>query len=100
MDMDDVLGHGSEGIVYKAKWHLTTDVAIKILCPDLPVEEWSEEMLENWLNEIKIHDNCNHRNIVTFRGISIDQKSRIMLISDYMKDGNLSRYIRYWLVSY
>ena len=92
---ENLLGHGSEGVVYKGTWNYTTDVSVKIICPHLPVEHWDQEMLDGWLNEIKIHDNCNHRNIVSFRGISLDEKSRIILVTEYMEYGDLGKYIGY-----
>jgi len=82
------IGSGSFGNVFKGKLRSRTPVAIKV-----SKSEIGDEHLEEFVNEAKLCSSLKHPNIVQFLGICIDDGT-ISLIYELMDNGSLTDVIR------
>ena len=63
-------------------------VAIKMLKNDM-----TEDSLKDFEREAEVLTNMDHKNIVTFYGVCI-QEDTCMMIFEYMQNGDLNNYLR------
>jgi tyrosine-protein kinase Fer len=90
--LKDKIGKGNFGDVFKGTWrkengHLK-EVAVKTCKVNLP-----DEQKRKFLNEARILQQYNHKNIVRFIGICV-QKEPIMLVMELVSGGSLLVFLR------
>ena len=91
--IEDLLGHGAYGQVFKGKWS-GTDVAVKIVQEDLVYsdeyiaeKDLSDAMKVFWA-EVKLMRTLSHPNVVQFLGACTRRHPR-MLLMEYLPNGTL-----------
>ncbi|EFC42325.1 predicted protein [Naegleria gruberi] len=82
------IGEGSNGVVYKARWH-GTFVALKTL----KINSLSEEENEEFEHEAALLSSLKHPSIVSFYGISVGVNVKYMIV-EFMPNGSLDHLIR------
>lgn len=88
--LDQVVGHGNFGKVYKAQCKQTGEhVAIKIL----PIMEDDEQANATLVKEIKLMKSCNSVNIVKFQG-SYMKDSELWIVMEYCDGGSVAAMIQ------
>jgi serine/threonine protein kinase/tetratricopeptide (TPR) repeat protein len=87
-EIQEVLGGGGMGVVYKAK-HLLMQrtVAIKMLLPEVVSNEFA---LARFQKEAQAASSLNHPNILTIFDFGISEKQQPYLVMDYLKGGTLA----------
>lgn len=89
----EILGEGTFGQVYKGDVfllgsHERTIVAIKTL-----KEEASEKQRKDFKHEIDLISDLNHKNIVNILGIVMRNNFPILMLFEYMRNGDLHEYL-------
>lgn len=89
----EILGEGTFGQVYKGDVCLTggherTVVAIKTL-----KETASEKQRKDFKHEIDLISDLNHKNIVNILGIVMRNQFPILMLFEYMRNGDLHEYL-------
>ena len=85
--IEEKLGGGEYGEVYRGLWNDTTNIACKSLKQEAQTKEFE--------NEVSILKKLNHVNIVRFYGIFLDRKKqRLYMIMEYLCRGSLDQFLR------
>lgn len=90
----EILGEGTFGQVYKGDVHLSGDaqertiVAIKTL-----KETASEKQRKDFKHEIDLISDLKHKNIVNILGIVMRNNFPILMLFEYMRNGDLHEYL-------
>uniref|UniRef100_A0A6B2L3R2 Protein kinase domain-containing protein n=1 Tax=Arcella intermedia TaxID=1963864 RepID=A0A6B2L3R2_9EUKA len=82
------MGEGSFGAVYLAEY-MHTPVAVKFFKQDL-----SEKALKKVLAEINVMKKLRHPNIVMLMGAGVDASKQILLLTEYVKRGDLKNCLK------
>ncbi|KAJ1550529.1 hypothetical protein HK096_006429 [Nowakowskiella sp. JEL0078] len=86
----DLIGEGSSGTVYKAKWlDEATVVAVKILKTQL-----KGNVLEQFQHEVSIWTPLKHPNILACYGTDLSHAPGPMLVLEYAPNGSLYEYMQ------
>ncbi|KAH8492983.1 hypothetical protein H0E87_022298 [Populus deltoides] len=84
--IDQLLGSGGFGKVYRGTLSNNSDIAVKCVNHD------SKQGLREFMAEISSMGRLQHKNLVQMRGWC-RKASELMLVYDYMPNGSLDRYI-------
>eukprot|EP01121_Diplochlamys_sp_Union-15-3_P014581 TRINITY_DN4655_c0_g1_i5.p1 TRINITY_DN4655_c0_g1~~TRINITY_DN4655_c0_g1_i5.p1 ORF type:complete len:503 (-),score=42.03 TRINITY_DN4655_c0_g1_i5:50-1558(-) len=84
----DLIGYGAVGVVYRAMWNETTEVAIKKY--KIPIAFLDPGILEEFMREIITLSQLLHPNIVQYLGASKSNLGDIFLITEFINGGSLS----------
>ncbi|XP_015926880.1 mitogen-activated protein kinase kinase kinase 11 [Parasteatoda tepidariorum] len=87
LELEEVIGVGGFGKVYRGYWR-RQEVAVKAARQD-PDEDISVT-IENVRQEAKLFWLLNHPNIVTLKGVCLDEPN-LCLVMEYAKGGSLNR---------
>ncbi|XP_019077601.2 putative leucine-rich repeat receptor-like serine/threonine-protein kinase At2g19230 [Vitis vinifera] len=82
----EVIGKGGSGLVYNGRLSNGIKVAVKKLSPSLNLA------FEQFQNEAQLLSTIHHRNLVSLIGYC-DEGSNMLLIYEYMANGNLKEHI-------
>ncbi|CAM6109301.1 unnamed protein product [Calypogeia fissa] len=82
------IGEGGFGIVYKGKLQDGTVVAIK-----RSKREESDKDKQQFLNEVRILSQVNHRNLVKLMGCCLEKKIAVLVL-EYVSNGTLQDHLR------
>lgn len=88
LELDDVIGVGGFGKVYRGFWKDIEEVAVKVSRYD-PEEDISTA-LANVSQEAKLFWLLNHPNIVALKGVCLEPPN-LCLVMDYARGGSLNR---------
>ncbi|THU61759.1 hypothetical protein C4D60_Mb07t26680 [Musa balbisiana] len=95
--MENKLGEGGFGPVYKGKLEDEQDIAVKRL------SKTSVQGLDEFMNEVVLIAKLQHRNLVRLLGCCIEGEER-MLIYEYMPNGSLDSFVfdkaKGWLLNW
>ncbi|KAG6432754.1 hypothetical protein SASPL_104341 [Salvia splendens] len=89
--VENELGHGGFGVVYKGTRDDGTVVAVKRMM----VATMSNKALDEFQSEIAVLSNVRHRHLVTLRGYSVEGNERL-LVYEYLPQGALSKHLFRW----
>uniref|UniRef100_A0A0D9WBF0 non-specific serine/threonine protein kinase n=1 Tax=Leersia perrieri TaxID=77586 RepID=A0A0D9WBF0_9ORYZ len=89
--LDNVLGRGGFGVVYKGELHDGTMIAVK----RMEAAVISNKALDEFQAEIAVLTKVRHRNLVSILGYSIEGNERL-LVYEYMSNGALSKHLFQW----
>uniref|UniRef100_A0A453GAA2 Serine/threonine-protein kinase CTR1 n=2 Tax=Aegilops tauschii subsp. strangulata TaxID=200361 RepID=A0A453GAA2_AEGTS len=82
------VGQGCCGTVYHALWH-GSDVAAKVFSK----QEYSEEMINTFRQEVSLMKKLRHPNIILFMGAVLSQQ-RLCIVTEFLPRGSLFRLLR------
>ncbi|XP_037407899.1 serine/threonine-protein kinase PAK 3-like isoform X2 [Triticum dicoccoides] len=82
------VGQGCCGTVYHALWH-GSDVAAKVFSK----QEYSEEMINTFRQEVSLMKKLRHPNIILFMGAVLSQQ-RLCIVTELLPRGSLFRLLR------
>ncbi|MBA0875276.1 hypothetical protein Goshw_029082 [Gossypium schwendimanii] len=85
----NIIGKGSFGEILKASWR-GTPVAVKRILPSLSDDRL---VIQDFRHEVNLLVKLRHPNIVQFLGAVTDKKP-LMLITEYLKGGDLHQYLK------
>ncbi|XP_028791841.1 G-type lectin S-receptor-like serine/threonine-protein kinase At1g11330, partial [Neltuma alba] len=85
-DLANKLGQGGFGPVYKGKFEDGQEIAVKRLSRS------SRQGIEEFINEVELISNLQHRNLVRLLGCCIEEDEEI-LVYEYMTNKSLDAYI-------
>ncbi|XP_034696852.1 putative leucine-rich repeat receptor-like serine/threonine-protein kinase At2g19230 [Vitis riparia] len=85
-NFEKVIGKGGSGLVYNGRLSNDIKVAVKKLSPSL------HQAFEQFQNEAQLLSTIHHRNLVSLIGYC-DEGSNMLLIYEYMANGNLKEHI-------
>ncbi|XP_062124719.1 dual specificity protein kinase zak2-like isoform X5 [Drosophila sulfurigaster albostrigata] len=98
IELGELIGHGSYGIIHKAIWKLldakNISVAVKIIKNR---SQNSVQFEKDVYKEIQNLRKCIHRNIVTLYGASKDSSNNIYLLLEYTDCGSLYDFLHHSL---
>ncbi|RHN61972.1 putative non-specific protein-tyrosine kinase RLK-Pelle-DLSV family [Medicago truncatula] len=80
------IGEGGFGPVYLGKFECGLEIAVKRL------SQSSAQGIREFINEVKLIANVQHRNLVTLIGCCIEREEK-MLVYEYMANGSLDYFI-------
>ncbi|THU62814.1 hypothetical protein C4D60_Mb01t09090 [Musa balbisiana] len=89
--LDNVLGRGGFGVVYKGELHDGTMIAVKRMESSV----LSNKALDEFHSEIAVLSKVRHRNLVSILGYSAEDNERL-LVYEYMHQGALSKHLFQW----
>ncbi|CAN6180939.1 unnamed protein product [Urochloa humidicola] len=90
---DRKLGKGSFGAVYKGELEdYKTPVAVKRLF-EIKGEQWEEQIRRNYVNEITILGELNHRNLVKLVGWCNSGGGELLLVYELVTNGDLQMHL-------
>ena len=82
INIGDKIGEGGFAVIHKGQW-LYTDIAVKIIFnPKI-----TEDLLDEFNNEIQMLSHMNHPNIISIIGICT--KPKLAIVSEYASKGSL-----------
>ncbi|CAB4470176.1 kinase-like protein [Rhizophagus irregularis] len=82
------IGFGKYGIVYKTTCNLFGDIAVK----EFYIND--QEYIENFINEVRIHNLARHKRIIQFYGISRDAEKKLYyIVMEYANHGTLRDFL-------
>nr|XP_029118350.1 serine/threonine-protein kinase CTR1 isoform X1 [Elaeis guineensis]XP_029118351.1 serine/threonine-protein kinase CTR1 isoform X1 [Elaeis guineensis]XP_029118352.1 serine/threonine-protein kinase CTR1 isoform X1 [Elaeis guineensis] len=84
--LKEKIGAGSFGIVHRADWNDSQDVAVKILME----QDNHPECLKEFLREVAIMRSLRHPNIVLLMG-AVTQPPNLAIVTEYLSRGSLYR---------
>mmetsp|Transcript_21928 Transcript_21928/g.43922 ORF Transcript_21928/g.43922 Transcript_21928/m.43922 type:complete len:984 (-) Transcript_21928:52-3003(-) len=87
LKLEDVIGGGGFGQVWKAKWK-GTPVAVKVLTGTAQAEKIPKAVLEEFIGEINMVSGMRHPNICLFMGACLDAPNRA-IITELCENGSL-----------
>jgi hypothetical protein len=87
LKLEDVIGGGGFGQVWKAKWK-GTPVAVKVLTGLAQAEAVPKAVLEEFIAEINIVSGFRHPNICLFMGACLDPPNRA-IVTELCENGSL-----------
>ncbi|WVZ49702.1 hypothetical protein U9M48_001035 [Paspalum notatum var. saurae] len=82
------VGQGSCGTVYHAQWY-GSDVAVKVFSK----QEYSEEMIDTFRQEVSLMKKLRHPNIILFMG-AVASPERLCIITEFLPRGSLFRLLQ------
>ncbi|KAJ1255494.1 hypothetical protein BS78_05G243100 [Paspalum vaginatum] len=82
------VGQGSCGTVYHAQWY-ASDVAVKVFSK----QEYSEEMIDTFRQEVSLMKKLRHPNIILFMG-AVASPERLSIITEFLPRGSLFRLLQ------
>ncbi|KAE8719422.1 transmembrane emp24 domain-containing protein p24delta9-like [Hibiscus syriacus] len=85
----NIIGKGSFGEILKASWR-GTPVAVKRILPSLSDDKL---VIQDFRHEVKVLVKLRHPNVVQFLGAVTDKKP-LMLITEYLRGGDLHRHLK------
>ena len=97
LKLEDVIGGGGFGQVWKAKWK-GTPVAVKVLTGTAQAEKIPKAVLEEFIGEINMVSGMRHPNICLFMGACLDAPNRA-IITELCENGSLWDALRLPLAS-
>ncbi|OEL32485.1 Serine/threonine-protein kinase CTR1 [Dichanthelium oligosanthes] len=77
------VGQGSCGTVYHAQWY-GSDVAVKVFSK----QEYSEEMVDTFRQEVSLMKKLRHPNIILFMG-AVASPERLCIVTEFLPRGSL-----------
>ncbi|KDP23101.1 hypothetical protein JCGZ_00527 [Jatropha curcas] len=89
--LENELGHGGFGTVYKGELEDGTKIAVKRMEAGIV----SSKAIDEFQAEIAILSKVRHRNLVSILGYSVEGNERL-LVYEYMSKGALSRHLFQW----
>ncbi|KAK8780923.1 hypothetical protein V5799_017734 [Amblyomma americanum] len=93
--LGSVIGHGNFGCVHEGYLHVgpgrDVKVAVKTLLHSYTA---SEADRETFLKEALIMKDFDHPNVLQLIGLTVDKKAGLMVITPYMRHGDLHTYLR------
>lgn len=87
LKLEDVIGGGGFGQVWRAKWK-GTPVAVKVLTGSAQAETVSRAVLEEFIAEINMVSGMRHPNICLFMGACLDPPNRA-IVTELCEHGSL-----------
>lgn len=97
LKLEDVIGGGGFGQVWKAKWK-GTPVAVKVLTGTAQAEKIPKAVLEEFIGEINMVSGMRHPNICLFMGACLDAPNRA-IVTELCENGSLWDALRLPLAS-
>jgi hypothetical protein len=97
LKLEDVIGGGGFGQVWKAKWK-GTPVAVKVLTGTAQAEKIPKAVLEEFIAEINMVSGMRHPNICLFMGACLDAPNRA-IVTELCENGSLWDALRLPLAS-
>ncbi|CAM0876337.1 unnamed protein product [Alopecurus aequalis] len=82
------VGQGICGTVYRSLWH-GSDVAVKVFSK----QEYSEEMINTFRQEVSLMKKLRHPNIVLFMG-AVASQQRLCIVTEFLPRGSLFRLLQ------
>ncbi|KQJ99862.1 probable serine/threonine-protein kinase DDB_G0267686 isoform X2 [Brachypodium distachyon] len=82
------VGQGSCGTVYHALWY-GSDVAVKVFSK----QEYSEEMINTFRQEVSLMKKLRHPNIILFMGAAASQQ-QLCIVTEFLPRGSLFRLLQ------
>ncbi|KAL6846945.1 hypothetical protein ACP4OV_022798 [Aristida adscensionis] len=82
------IGQGSCGTVYHALWY-GSDVAVKVFSK----QEYSEEVIQNFRQEVSLMKKLRHPNILLFMG-AVTSPQRLCIVTEFLPRGSLFRLLQ------
>ncbi|XP_073142751.1 receptor protein kinase TMK1-like [Henckelia pumila] len=92
-NVQNILGSGGFGTVYKGELHDGTKIAVKRMESGM----MSDKGLDEFKSEISVLTKVRHRHLVELLGYCLDGSERL-LVYEYMPQGTLSRFLFNWKV--
>ncbi|WOL15655.1 hypothetical protein Cni_G24436 [Canna indica] len=89
--LENVLGRGGFGVVYKGELHDGSMIAVK----RMESAVLSNKALDEFHSEITVLSKVRHRNLVSIMGYSVEDNERL-LVYEYMHQGALSKHLFQW----
>ncbi|TKW02416.1 hypothetical protein SEVIR_8G242700v4 [Setaria viridis] len=86
--LGEQVGHGSCGTVYHAQWY-ASDVAVKVFSK----QEYSEEMIDTFRQEVSLMKKLRHPNIILFMG-AVASPERLCIVTEFLPRGSLFRLLQ------
>ncbi|XP_006365301.1 serine/threonine-protein kinase STY8-like isoform X2 [Solanum tuberosum] len=84
-----IIGKGSFGEIIKACWR-GTPVAVKRILPNLSDDQL---VIQDFRHEVNLLVKLRHPNVVQFLG-AVTEKKPLMLITEYLRGGDLHQYLK------
>ncbi|CAM0874162.1 unnamed protein product [Alopecurus aequalis] len=88
LTLGEQVGEGSCGTVYHALWY-GSDVAVKVFSK----QEYSEEMIHTFRQEVSLMKKLRHPNIILFMG-AVASQERLCIVTEFLPRGSLFRLLR------
>ena len=98
LKLEDVIGGGGFGQVWRAKWK-GTPVAVKVLTGSAQAETVPKAVLEEFIAEINMVSGMRHPNICLFMGACLDPPNRA-IVTELCENGSLWDALRSPLTTY
>nr|CAB3490560.1 unnamed protein product [Digitaria exilis] len=82
------VGQGSCGTVYHGQWY-ASDVAVKVFSK----QEYSEDMIDTFRQEVSLMKKLRHPNIILFMG-AVASPERLCIVTEFLPRGSLFRLLQ------
>ncbi|CAL4982671.1 unnamed protein product [Urochloa decumbens] len=86
--LGEQVGQGSCGTVYHAQWY-ASDVAVKVFSK----QEYSDEMIDTFRQEVSLMKKLRHPNIILFMG-AVASPERLCIVTEFLPRGSLFRLLQ------